>query len=92
MAKCSRDVALLLDVLVDATKTSPPLKGYTSIITGAAAWADLKVGVLNPVSWLYDETSAGYTNKSKEQIVCFSLRADPKIPLTSTGTRSLRGI
>ena len=71
MAKCSRDVALLLDVLVDRTKTRVPPEGYISFATSTATWGDLKVGVLDPESWLYEDTLVGYADGSKEQIVCF---------------------
>ena len=71
MAKCSRDVALLLDVLVDGTKTRVPPKGYISFATSAAAWGDLRVGVLDPESWLFEDAQVGYAEGSKEQIVCF---------------------
>lgn len=49
MAKSALDLANLLDVIVDSTKTRIPGGGYSSVLS--RSWADLKVGVLDPADW-----------------------------------------
>ena len=49
MTKSALDLANLLDVIVDPTKTRIPDRGYASVFS--ASWADLKVGVLDPADW-----------------------------------------
>ena len=77
MAKCSQDVALLLDVMVDHTKTRVPDKGY--IACADNSWQKLRVGILDPESWLYDDALVGYADGSKEQIVCILSEVRDKI-------------
>ncbi|CAD6592780.1 MAG: hypothetical protein ASARMPREDX12_006452 [Alectoria sarmentosa] len=69
LAKSSRDVALFLDILVDASKTQVPPEGYISCAKGASAWKNLRVGVLDPESWLYTDAMVGYANGTKQQII-----------------------
>ncbi|CAD6576880.1 MAG: hypothetical protein ASARMPRED_007930 [Alectoria sarmentosa] len=69
LAKSSRDVALFLDILVDASKTQVPPEGYISCAKGASAWKKLRVGVLDPESWLYTDAMVGYANGTKQQII-----------------------
>lgn len=78
LAKCSRDVALLLGVLTVVNKTQVPSNGNTSFTTGAAAWGDLRVGVLDPESWLFEDDMVGYAAGSKEQIVCVYPSGSPR--------------
>lgn len=66
-------MALLLDVLVDPAKTQVPIGGYASLATSTTAWEDLKVGVLDPEPWLYEDSLVQYAEGSKEQIVRASL-------------------
>ena len=56
MTKSALDLADLLDVIVDPTKTRIPDRGYASALSGS--WAELKVGVLDPVDW---DTSGSWT-------------------------------
>ena len=49
MTKSALDLADLLDIFVDPTKTRIPDRGYSSALSGS--WAELKVGVLDPVDW-----------------------------------------
>lgn len=67
LAKSSRDVALFLDVLVDHSYV--PSEGYISLTKGGSGWRGLRVGVLDPASWLYSDASVGWKNESKTQIV-----------------------
>ncbi|KAK0507196.1 hypothetical protein JMJ35_010234 [Cladonia borealis] len=56
MTKSALDLADLLDVIVDPTKTRIPDRGYASALSGS--WAELEVGVLDPVDW---DTSESWT-------------------------------
>lgn len=49
MTKSVLDLANLMDILVDPTKTCIPQGGYKTALT--ATWADLKIGVLNLADW-----------------------------------------
>ena len=53
MTKSVADLANLMDIIVDPTKTSIPDGGFRASITDT--WADLKVGVLNPAEWDYPD-------------------------------------
>ena len=67
MTKSALDVADLLDVIVDPTKTRIPDRGYASVLS--SSWADLKVGVLDPAGW---NTSDSWTEPDpdvRKQIV-----------------------
>ena len=70
VAKCARDVALLLDVLADSTKGQVPNGGYTSSLLGETAWKNIKVGTVDPDLWLHSDALIGYRDGQKEQIVC----------------------
>ncbi|KAK4182338.1 amidase signature domain-containing protein [Podospora australis] len=51
MAKTTAEVAVLLDVLVDASKTRVPENGYASCVTGS--WEGLRIGALDPNVWKF---------------------------------------
>ena len=53
MTKTSMDLANLLDVIIDPTKTQVPEGGYKSVLTNS--WADIRVGALDPALWSYGE-------------------------------------
>ena len=48
MTKTVYDLAVLLDVIVDASKTKVPEGGYTAALTNS--WSKLRVGVLDPIA------------------------------------------
>lgn len=50
MAKSARDIATLLDVMVDKDKTQIPEGGYASSLTGN--WDNIRVGVIDPSEWM----------------------------------------
>lgn len=52
MAKCVKDVADLLTVLVDPSKTDVPEGGYLAAIGSADSWKEIRVGTLKPDEWL----------------------------------------
>lgn len=50
MAKNAKDVADMLDVMVDRDKTEVPDGGYKSCLT--RQWTNIRVGVVKPEEWL----------------------------------------
>ncbi|KAI1121267.1 amidase family protein [Nemania abortiva] len=50
MAKSARDIADLLDVVVDSSHTNVPEGGYTTALTGK--WDNIRVGVLDAEEWM----------------------------------------
>lgn len=53
MAKSAADLAILLDVLVDAAKPTVPKGGYTAAVT--TSWKGLRIGTLDPDAWKFSE-------------------------------------
>lgn len=51
LTKSTRDLAILLDILVDPLKTAIPKGGYESAVTGS--WDGLKIGTLDPETWTF---------------------------------------
>lgn len=51
MAKCARDVADLLDVLVDEATTQIPQGGYRACLR--SSFENLRFGVLDPTAWSF---------------------------------------
>lgn len=68
MAKSVRDLANLLDVLVDPTRKKSTRK-YAQSIPGK--WSDLRVGVLDPDIWYFDVDLQRPVASATEQIVRF---------------------
>lgn len=54
MAKSVEDLANLMDILVDPSKTKIPAGGYLSAVT--AAWDGLRIGALDSEIWTYPES------------------------------------
>ena len=53
MAKSASDLAILMDVLVDATKPTVPKGGYVGAVT--KTWEGLRIGTLDPTAWKFSE-------------------------------------
>jgi amidase len=49
MAKSAHDIATLMDILVDQTKTKMPSGGYTGCLT--ASFENISIGALDPEVW-----------------------------------------
>ncbi|CAO1601941.1 hypothetical protein XANCAGTX0491_005579 [Xanthoria calcicola] len=49
MTKSVLDLAHLMDIIVDQSKTSIPPKGFAFVMTDT--WAEIRVGVLDPAEW-----------------------------------------
>ncbi|OAG13532.1 amidase family protein [Alternaria alternata] len=67
MTKSVMDLADLLDVLVDASKTTVPKGGYKSAVTGS--WGDIKIGYVEPEKWLFPEFIVKYEKSATDQML-----------------------
>jgi amidase len=67
MTKSTRDLADLLDIMVDGSKTNIPDGGYASAVTGK--WDTIKIGVVKPESWLHGEQTIKPVRSATEQLV-----------------------
>ncbi|KAH7310097.1 amidase signature domain-containing protein [Rhexocercosporidium sp. MPI-PUGE-AT-0058] len=65
MTKCARDVAVLLDAMVDPAATSIPAGGYVSSLS--SDWSGLRIGSLDPEPWLLDDVIVKPVKGAKEQ-------------------------
>ena len=66
MAKSVVDLANLLDVLIDSSKKETP-GTYAEALPGK--WSELRVGVLDPDEWFFDENLQKPVPAASEQIV-----------------------
>ncbi|KAI1144927.1 amidase family protein [Nemania diffusa] len=67
MTKSVLDLANLLDVLIDPSKTTVPDGGYKSAVTGE--WGDIKIGVVEPEKWLFPTKIVKYEQEASEQML-----------------------
>lgn len=67
MTKSVEDLADLMDVLIDPSKTSIPAGGYISAAT--ASWEGLKIGTLDPEVWTCSEILRQMEPDAEEQMV-----------------------
>lgn len=67
MTKCARDVAVLMDVLVDGRKAEVPQGGYVGAFE--EGWEGLRVGVLEPGDWFYEDKGLRDKKVVREQMV-----------------------
>lgn len=67
MTKSVLDLANLLDILVDSSKTQVPAGGYKSAVTGS--WGDIRIGYLNPEQWLFPHQIVRYDKDATDQMV-----------------------
>lgn len=65
MTKSSKDLAFVMDVLVDKSKTQVPEGGYISRVTGS--WKGLRIGTLDPEVWNFGTRSRRILDPSMEQ-------------------------
>ena len=70
MTKNVLDLANLLDIIVDPSKTQVPNGGFASVMTDT--WADLKIGVLDPTKWNYPALIMKSNEGATEQMVRWS--------------------
>ena len=73
MTKSVADLAVLMDVLVDPSKTSVPTGGYFSAAT--ATWEGLKIGTLDPEMWRFPEFVRKREPGAEEQMVSVGNRS-----------------
>ena len=67
MTKSARDLALLLDVIVEADSQGKPKGGYISAATGS--WEGLRIGSLDPSKWDFPADLRKPLDGAVEQIV-----------------------
>ncbi|KAF2970834.1 hypothetical protein GQX73_g2780 [Xylaria multiplex] len=67
MTKSVLDLANLLDILVDPSKTSVPEGGYRSAVTGK--WGDIRIGVVEPADWLFPTKIVKYEQQASDQML-----------------------
>jgi amidase len=89
MAKCSEDIANLLDAIVDSSQPGVPSTGYKSSILGS--WSELRIGVVDPEKWFLKERSCRPNANAFAQIVShyrlFTLTATSDISIRRSETR-----
>ncbi|KAM6480980.1 amidase family protein [Trichoderma sp. SZMC 28011] len=67
MAKSALDLANLLQILVDPSKTTIPEGGYKSAATGS--WGNIRIGILEPEKWLFDTKLVKYEKQATDQML-----------------------
>lgn len=67
IGKTAKDIADLLDILVDHSKTSVPDGGYASAMV--SDWTDIKVGTLDPEKWRWPDTFVKPVPEATKQIL-----------------------
>jgi amidase len=72
LAKCVEDIANLLDILIDPSKTTVPTGGYKTSLT--RSWKDIKIGTLDPDDWHYGDDLVKPEHEATTQIVCLLLK------------------
>lgn len=70
MAKSVLDLAIVLDAIVDPSKTTVPEGGYQSAVTGD--WGDIRIGFVEPEQWLFPHKIVKYEKEASDQMVSFS--------------------
>ncbi|KAK4139419.1 amidase signature domain-containing protein [Dichotomopilus funicola] len=65
MTKTAKDLAFVMDVLVDKCKTQVPKGGYISRVTGS--WKGLRIGTLDPEVWNFGTQARKVLDPSMEQ-------------------------
>ncbi|ETN40803.1 uncharacterized protein HMPREF1541_05083 [Cyphellophora europaea CBS 101466] len=66
IAKTSLDVADLLDILVDPSKTTIPNGGYRSAVTGD--WGDIRIGYVDSETWIFPHRIVKYVKEASNQM------------------------
>lgn len=66
MGKAVKDVADLLNVLVDHSKTNVPHGDYASAMT--SDWSDIKVGILDPEKWRTSDSLKPVPEATKQMV------------------------
>ncbi|KAG7287561.1 hypothetical protein NEMBOFW57_007073 [Staphylotrichum longicolle] len=66
MAKSVLDLAIVLDAIVDPSKTTIPEGGYQSAVTGE--WGDIRIGFVEPEQWLFPHKIVKYEKEASDQM------------------------
>lgn len=75
MTKSVLDLADILDVIVDPSKTTVPAGGYRSAVTGE--WGNIRIGVLEPEKWLFPTKIVKFEKEASDQMVRLSVTDTP---------------
>ncbi|KAL9620173.1 MAG: hypothetical protein Q9160_005288 [Pyrenula sp. 1 TL-2023] len=67
MTKTPKDLAIMLDVIVDTNKTEVPSGGYISAVSGE--WDGLRIGSLNPDIWTFPADARKSEPAAEQQMV-----------------------
>ena len=67
MTKNVRDLANIMDIIVDRTSAAVPDGGYISAVTGA--WKGLRVGTVDPEVWKFSDEARKPSGDAEEQMV-----------------------
>ncbi|EGX92259.1 amidase family protein [Cordyceps militaris CM01] len=67
MTKSVLDLANLLDILVDPSRTSVPEGGYKSAVNNS--WGDIRIGYLDPEQWLFPTKIVKYEKDATDQML-----------------------
>jgi amidase len=65
MTKSAKDLAVLMDVLVDPSKTRLPEGGYVSQLT--RSWEGIRIGTLDPEIWKFKDKDIKILDPSMEE-------------------------
>ena len=68
IGKTTRDVADLMDVLVDHDRTHVPQGSYASVMV--FDWTDIRVGTLDPETWRLSAAFVKPVTEATKQMVC----------------------
>ena len=83
-----KDVANLLNVLVDHSKIEAPNNDYSSSMIGG--WGDISVGTLDPESWKFPESLCKVVPEADKQMVCTKTLKNKELTINVTSWNKLR--
>jgi amidase len=70
MAKSTLDLVIVLDAIVDPSKTTVPKNGYQSAATGE--WGNIRIGFVEPNHWHFTHKIVKYEKEASDQMVSSS--------------------
>jgi Asp-tRNA(Asn)/Glu-tRNA(Gln) amidotransferase A subunit family amidase len=90
MAKSAHDIATLMDILVDQTKTKMPSGGYTSCLT--ASFEKISIGALDPEVWNVPPHVTTPNEGDSKQMVSRSSHISDARPVCETNSSKIADI
>ncbi|KAK0118568.1 hypothetical protein ONS96_011661 [Cadophora gregata f. sp. sojae] len=67
MTKTTKDLADILDIILDSDKARIPEGGFSTMLT--KTWQGIKIGFLEPEKWMYSETVVKYEESATDQML-----------------------